>query len=155
MSFGTAPKPEAHQDNEEEIKSTQEPIPTKTENLTYEQAQEQLSLKVETANGDRNTIFVHGSQENLKLIFRTLLDKLGYRQLDHEVESNWKDLQNGEELRPGGTYVVAIMNRDNQTRMLIQNRNARDYEPINKPMHEAVEISIMKTAKEQAIQDKA
>jgi len=81
--------------------------------IEFESDKKELNLSVEEFKDDLNFLKIHGSPESLKKIFRDLIDGLDSRKhSDHEVEDDWQYVTKRQHLRPGGTYMVTVDNRE-------------------------------------------
>jgi hypothetical protein len=115
----------------------------------FEEAQTKLGLIVRENKQDVNVLWVRGKPENLKSIFEGIFNGLDSKKHPaFEIERGWNIILDGQQLRPGGTYMVTIkMDRESQQpEMIVMNVNARDYQPIVDEMHDVVKQSIIKAS---------
>ena len=114
----------------------------------YENAKIKLDLTVEMPDQDVNIVNIGGNLENLKKIFKGIYDGLASR--DHpieEIERDWNEISKGEQLRPGGTFMVTLKSKGReQPELLIMNVNSKNYAPIVNEMHDAISNSITNAA---------
>lgn len=112
----------------------------------YEKALDNLGLKIHQLGEDQNIIHITGPTESYKAIFKDLVESLGTKKTEAELEADWEKVLLGSHLRPGGTYMVTTREVESHPTLEVMVVNDRDDKKIVGDMNEAIKQSILNAA---------